>query len=190
MTRTRKKFKVDDARPGQKNIEMVGERFGMLVVESYQGLNKSKNKVWVCKCDCGNITTATTTSLRQGKVTSCKCNQYKSGAGVYNYTGYEDITGARWYVIKDGAYKRGYEFEITKEMVWELWKKQEGRCSFTGLPITFKDSSASVDRIDNSKGYTLDNITLVHKDINLMRNKFSVEYFKEMCKRVVENVVV
>lgn len=180
-----KQFKVAVDKSGCKNIQMIGERFGMLVVESYIGLNKTNNKMWQCVCDCGNITQATTTSLRQGRVTSCKCNQYKSGKDVYNYTGYEDITGARWYVIRSNAEKRNLLFEITKEEVWSLLQKQDNKCALTGLPISFKDGTASVDRIDNQKGYFLDNITIVHKDINVMRNKFTVEYFKEMCKMVV-----
>lgn len=36
-------------------------------------------------------------------------------------------------------------------------------------------------------GYHIDNIVMVHKDINLMCNKFSVEKFYSLCKIVSEN---
>ena len=42
----------------------------------------------------------------------------------------------------------------------------------------------SVDRIDSSKGYIIDNIRWIHKDINVMKNSFSDEYFTYLCKLI------
>lgn len=53
-----------------KNI--VGERFGRLVVESLFGKRKAKY-LWKCKCDCGKEVITTANSLRSGKRTSCGC---------------------------------------------------------------------------------------------------------------------
>ena len=47
--------------------------------------------------------------------------------------------------------------------------------------------TASIDRIDSNKGYIEDNVVWVHKDINIMKNKFSKEYFLMLCKKIVEN---
>ncbi len=44
--------------------------------------------------------------------------------------------------------------------------------------------SASIDRIDSSKEYTIDNVQLVHKDVNLMKNHFNQDYFINMCKMI------
>ena len=83
-----KGYKVNEPKPGSHNIDLTGQRFGMLLVESFSGTtDKYQNKKWLCKCDCGNKCEVTTTNLRQGKTTSCKCNQYKKGKDVYNYTG-------------------------------------------------------------------------------------------------------
>ena len=59
-------------------IEMVGKRFGMLVVvrraEDHvcKGSGERKRR-WECRCDCGNTTYATTGDLRKGDVKSCGC---------------------------------------------------------------------------------------------------------------------
>jgi len=44
--------------------------------------------------------------------------------------------------------------------------------------------TASLDRIDSTKNYTIDNIQWVHKDVNKMKMDFSQEYFIEMCRLV------
>jgi hypothetical protein len=48
------------------------------------------------------------------------------------------------------------------------------------------DGTASLDRIDNSKGYIVGNVWWVHKDINTMKMDFPLEQFRSYCKRVSE----
>ena len=45
-------------------------------------------------------------------------------------------------------------------------------------------TTASLDRIDSSKGYVIGNVQWVHKDINIMKNKFDNQYFIDMCKKI------
>jgi hypothetical protein len=69
---------------------------------------------------------------------------------------------------------------------------QGQRCALSAIPIGWSvtgwEHSASIDRINNDKGYCLDNIQLVHKKINMMRGTLSVEEFVEMCKAVTDKV--
>ena len=170
-----------------KNIS--GVKFGKLTpIEELPNSDKFKNRVWVCRCDCGNIKNVSTNNLTMDHTKSCGCSQYKKGKDVYNYTGYEDISGKKWNSIKSGAIIRGLEFLITKEQVWEKYLEQNKKCYFTKQDISFNEKTASVDRLDNSKGYNIDNISIVHKDINIMRNKYSIDYFIEMCNLVSNNI--
>ena len=178
---------VKNPKPGSKNIDMINQKFGKLLVISYFGLDNNNNKLWVCQCDCGNTTNATTTYLRSGKKTSCGCNRLKSGNEVYNYKGYMDISGTKWYSIKQNAEKRNLTFKITKEYVWEILINQNNLCYFSKLPISFKDGSASIDRLDSKLGYTNDNIVLVHKDINKLKTDFDLNYFLILCNLVTNN---
>lgn len=54
--------------------DLIGKRFGKLVV-----LKKSENRrrghyLWVCQCDCGNICEKPTGELNAGTATSCGCS--------------------------------------------------------------------------------------------------------------------
>lgn len=56
-----------------KKIDLIGQRFGRLIVLKYLEHNKDRRKVWLCKCDCGNITKGTTSNMICGKKRSCGC---------------------------------------------------------------------------------------------------------------------
>jgi len=78
--------------------------------------------------------------------------------------------------------------DITIQQVYDLWVVQDKKCALSGVTIGFyddgKNHTCSIDRIDSLKEYTIDNIQLVHKDINIMKNKFDNQYFINMCKNI------
>lgn len=55
--------------------DLIGRRFGKLVVVRLVGKDKHYNKIWECKCDCGNVVTVRQGHLRSGHMTSCGCNK-------------------------------------------------------------------------------------------------------------------
>lgn len=83
--------------------------------------------------------------------------------------------------IKSRAKERDFDFDLSVEDLLDLYKLQGGFCSLSGLPMTHSQESPdyciSVDRIDNDKGYTKDNVTLVCYRANMMRNELSLEMF-------------
>lgn len=58
-----------------KKIDMVGKRFGRLFVESEDGRNKYGEKMYLCKCDCGNAKMVRSHALISGETRSCGCLQ-------------------------------------------------------------------------------------------------------------------
>lgn len=54
-------------------IDLSGKRFGRLTVINVADRTTSGTIRWDCVCDCGGRTKATTSSLRNGNVTSCGC---------------------------------------------------------------------------------------------------------------------
>lgn len=108
-----------------------------------------------------------------------------------NWKGHEEITGRYWCAIKNSAQDRGLEFDITIEYVWKLFISQNRKCFFTGYELCFSELStennkqtASLDRIDSSKGYIEDNVQWVHKDINFMKGAASNDKFIQRCKLI------
>lgn len=56
-----------------KKLNLIGKRFGRLVVVKEAGRNKQKGVVWECRCDCNTIKLYNGSDLQCGKVKSCGC---------------------------------------------------------------------------------------------------------------------
>lgn len=54
-------------------LDLTGQRFGRLVAVKCVGSDKYKNKLWLCKCDCGGEKITTATVLKRGTTRSCGC---------------------------------------------------------------------------------------------------------------------
>lgn len=91
---------------------------------------------------------------------------------------------------KASARKRGIPFEVSIEQLWELLVQQQHQCALSGLPLTLDPrgdesyTNASVDRIDNTKGYVLGNLQWVHKDVNLMKMFLPQDRFLDLCSQI------
>ncbi len=54
------------------NQNLIGKHFGHLVVVAKSKERGTQNKYkWLCRCDCGRMTTVTTSNLNNGDTTSC-----------------------------------------------------------------------------------------------------------------------
>jgi hypothetical protein len=87
---------------------------------------------------------------------------------------------------KKGAMKRGIPFEVTYEFV----KSIPMICHYTGMPLQLDVNSyytASLDRLDSSKGYTADNVVLCCAFINLMKQQLTYDQFIMACRGVVQH---
>jgi hypothetical protein len=82
--------------------------------------------------------------------------------------------------------------DITIQDAHALWISQDKKCALSGVSIGFYDDgkghTCSIDRIDSLKEYVIDNIQLVHKDVNLMKNRFTNDYFINMCKLIANKM--
>jgi len=64
---------------------------------------------------------------------------------------------------------KNLEHSITLKNLCDLILKQQGRCYYSSIPLVYKSNSdwlCSIERLDNSKGYTLDNIVLICNEFN------------------------
>lgn len=172
-----------------KRVDLLGERFGKLVVVERLG------PVWRCRCDCGGETTHSAGHLRyrskkQSSPMTCGCGCYKKGPRAPKWRGHGEISARFWKNIETNSRSRDHAFEVTIEDAWGLFQRQNGRCALTGDPISFPEHSndsgtASLDRVDSSRGYVLGNIQWVHKAVNVMKWDLSLGRFLELCSLVV-----
>ena len=111
-----------------------------------------------------------------------------------NWRGYGKISGAFYSTIKRNAKRRGIEFSISIKYIANLYEKQKGRCALSNLKLHLpknsrsdRQATASLDRIDSSKGYIKGNLQWLHKDINQSKWKMPEKRFIFLCKRVAAN---
>jgi hypothetical protein len=173
-----------------------GEKVGDLEVLRKTDKRHKNNIMYKCRCSCGAEFLVRSTNLRREITTSCSsCATRKHlGGNHHRRGGCGPIGGSIWSKIRVHAHERGIVFAITVEEAVALYENQQRRCALTGLPIEFptrfkevNGGTASLDRVDSSLGYTIDNVRWVHKAINMMRNKMTDDEFYGFCKAVVDH---
>lgn len=154
-----------------------------------------------CRCECGVQKSVDAYTLLQGRTGGCiHCfNSNKETSNNSAWKGYEEIPSSWLTRYKTYSKKKGDLFSLSIEDVWEQYEKQGRRCALSNLNIDFKNQlgagkkwkglvcSASLDRIDSNKNYTPENIQLVHKHVNMIKNAYDQDYFLSLCKLIADN---
>jgi len=170
-----------------KRISMIGKKFNKLTVLSLKGKAKDYHLIYKCKCDCGNFHTVSGSLLRRGESKECSLCAIKIGKNNPCWRGHEEISKSFYNSYYDNAKRRNIKFSLKIKDLWDLFLKQERRCALTGIELNFRsridtyDGTASLDRIDSSKGYILSNVQWVHKDVNYMKQDLSQKDFIRLC---------
>ena len=106
-------------------------------------------------------------------------NKYREGEhGIINFL---------YSKAKKRSQEYGIQFDISREFISKLLKPK--RCSVTNIPIICELSCGgknpfrpSLDRIDNSRGYTEDNTRVVCVAVNYCLNEFGMLVFNKICQ--------
>lgn len=87
------------------------------------------------------------------------------------------------------------DFDLTPEALAELWRDQGGRCAITGIgmDININETEShgldyvSLDRVDQNRGYSMDNVQLVCMFINLGKGMHSDAEVMEILEKIKKN---
>lgn len=178
--------------------DLTGQVFGRLtVVEAAPHIHS--RTAWKCQCSCGGEKSVSSQDLLNGRVSSCGCKWHQHGADSTAWKGFGDICGACWVWIRRQPRvwrrKNQLPFEISIEYAWELFLNQNKRCAISGVPINFfyengkrlhDIKTASLDRVDSSKGYVKGNVQWVHKQVNTIKMDLSDEELVNWCKTIAD----
>lgn len=194
----------------KKYKPIIGKEYGDLTIISEE-VQKSKDKksLFNVRCSCGKEQFIRAYFLEVGRQTCCKsCSQKRALIEhtsrqkflKLKHDGIGNFTKTTYGYLRNCAKRRDISWseELTIEYLYELLLRQNKKCALTGLNIDLTESrkdcnvnfelmTASLDRIDSSKGYEPNNIQWVHKHINKMKNNFDESYFKMLCNLVVSN---
>lgn len=141
----------------RKVIDLVGQRFGRLVVIEEAG-RKNANAIWKCQCDCGNEYVARSNTLRRGVTTSCGCvcrEKARERATVHGMTGTTEFETWSSMVQRcsNPAHEHYKNYGARGIRVCERWSEFKNFYTDMGA----KPKGLTLDRIDNHKGYSPDN---------------------------------
>lgn len=126
-----------------------------------------------------------------------KNNKQKGNPSSLNpYNRRDQYTPFRYYFRN--AKKRLKDFNLTLEYLKQLWEEQKGICPYTGIQLCLAEYkanhnnpiyTASLDRIDSSKGYIIGNVQFISTAINYMKNTMSHKETINFCKIIAKHVV-
>lgn len=121
-------------------------------------------------------------------------NKKPRGASVrrLNFNGADEFIGFRKFI--GSAKKREMLGDIDLSYLKDLWEQQGGRCVISGIEMhlrKYKDTGrahpfqASLDRIDNTKGYERGNVRFICAMANLARAEWDDDSLLRFCRGVV-----
>lgn len=195
---------------GRKIINLIGQRFGRLLVLEEVGRDKYKHTTWLCRCSCGNKKVIVVGSLRRGATKSCGCYQKErvSETNTTHGLSHTKECDKKWrrqkqsgddpkYIFKSlkaNAKKRGVLFEWTREEWMEWYPTQSRVCVYCEIPIgrvsgkgSVAPNAISIDRKNNDKGYSVENCVLCCRKCNTIKNKvFSYEEMLEIGQKYMK----
>lgn len=125
---------------------------------------------------------------------TCHCNNSKHSYHNNKQTKINNVKDPHTFladlVLKSSYRRKNFNIDVT--YICDLLEKQKHRCAISGLPLTFKrgaghvKTNASIDRIDNEKGYDKGNVQLVCRWVNQTRGNMSIKEFIEWCEGISE----
>lgn len=169
---------------------LKGQKYGhWTVIGDYIRDKKTYHKKFLCKCDCENGTEkyVDIQNIRSGKSISCGC--VTKEVVRKRMTTHGDSHSTRLYNVWTSMRKRcdnpkdkrysdygGRGIKVCKE--WEDYETFRNWAYLNGYDNNLEATECSIDRIDNSKGYSPDNCRWVGVDIqsNNKRNNIVIEY--------------
>ena len=166
-------------------IDLTGQRFGRLTIIKKNSSNK-RGIYWLCKCDCGIEKVIYSGDIRQGKTKSCGCLR-KEGRRLS-----PGLSSMRQSICqyKANAKKRGCIWELTEEQFAEITQQD---CFYCGTPPsnvvgqrTTNNGTYTyngIDRVNNSKGYTIDNIVPCCRICNAAKSKRNSQEYKDWIEK-------
>lgn len=180
-------------------LNLIGHKYGRLKPIKDAGNNEKGESRWWCLCDpelggCGNYKIILTAHLRrkQGKTESCGCLQLDRARIDKGLAGFNIL----FTQYSGNARKRNIKFTLIKEEFSGITKQNCYYCGTEPLQIRTTQIGTQdgkdwaeyiyngIDRIESSKGYTLENCVPCCKICNYMKLSLSIDEFLEHIGKV------
>lgn len=162
-------------------IDETGNRYGHWFVLSRAEEDKGRSAAWVCRCDCGIVKAVKGDSLRHGRSKSCGCLHLN----IISLPRGEAAFNSVFRNARRRADRFGREWKLTKDQVAFLTSQN---CYYCGRsPSHSMDEKRhngsyiynGLDRVDNTGGYTIENVVPCCGTCNIAKRATSLNEFRD-----------
>lgn len=152
-------------------------------------LERLPSKKWRIRCHCGEIKIGSPGDLKKYK--TCKaCNRPEEDGIAKRLPGNVALYRRRLAFYIRGAKERDLAWQLSEEQFIDII---ESSCHYCGERGSMKDikkdrtiSINGIDRVDNTKGYTVENIVPCCNFCNHAKKDYSYDYFINKIKFIAE----
>lgn len=160
-------------------VDLTGKSFGKLTVieriNNYIEPCGEKKAKWQCLCECGNTIHVTTSHLTTGHTKSCGCskNQGTYKHGCHNTRLYSVWEGMRSRCNNQNSsnFERYGRRGIKVCEDWDDFIQFKEWAEANGYYATAEYGECTIDRIDNSKGYSPNNCRFVPMSVQAFNKR-------------------
>lgn len=148
---------------GKKALNLIGQKYGRLLVLERAASKKDGNKVlsmWLCQCDCGNKTVVAGYRLKNGVTKSCGCLQRERASEVRKTHGqWKTPLYKVWNSMRQRCENPNVKtyrlYGAEGKTVCEEWQTFEGFYLWA-IKTGYQDG-LTIERKDSTKGYSPEN---------------------------------
>lgn len=171
---------------------LIGQRFGKLIVIATAKRSPSYHKKWICMCDCGEQSEPRESSLKSGETKSCGSGVHYPANRKCKLLGDEASLNFHFRSYRSGAMKRKLDFSLSREEFKSLTKRP---CEYCGSePREYRQSDMrddiksyvgnGIDRVDSGRGYDIFNCVPCCTLCNSMKSDLSQTDFINQIQKI------
>lgn len=156
---------------------MLGNKYGNLVVVEEHGKTRSGDTLYICKCDCGNLTHPISgMNLRKGHTQSCGCKKTKHGQWYSRLYWVWCAMKKRCYNAKHPTFKNygGRGITVCDEWLNSFPAFAEWAMA-NGYKPDARQGECTLDRIDTNGNYCPDNCRWVSMKVQQNNRRNNVK---------------
>jgi len=197
MAETLGKDKISEI--SAKTFGLEGQKFGKLTVLSKTERPKhlkNRNSYWLCRCDCGKEKVTQGSLLKSGGTQSCGCIRFGKASPLRKKFGESDRHGLL-IIYRRHAIKRNLSFELSQAEFNHLVSLNCYYCERPPESLTTNTKHSygrlpynGVDRVDNDKGYCVDNCVPCCGKCNNKKMGVTIHIARKMLEFVTEKKVL
>lgn len=146
------------------------------------------------KCDCGTVFNLSAYSFTSGNTKSCGCfaKELLAERSRNNRKYSNSAIGNEYLTYQRSAKRRGYYFNLSYDEFYSLAKSNCHYCGTEPIRKIVHNHSVDteiingIDRVDNNKGYDIDNVVPCCTTCNFAKHSMSYEEYMSYLRRLVQ----